>query len=174
MSIKLSDSIILDSPDGTTLRKTIPVASTKRTEEIILTNSAFYIQIVEIVKDHASDLFDNAGLTDNANIWQQPAHSVLLGAKMRLDTQFAAAGMTDLDVTLGDGGNNSGILNPAMNLTTDAATTEYKDRGAYWNTTGGHYVASATQWIGYATAVGANLSTTSAGQVTFYFYYLEV
>ena len=123
----------------------------------------------ETAKIHSSDLFDAAALTDSANIFLQPADSVLDSVRIVLDTRFVAAGLTDLDITVGDAGDPDGILVQAMNLTSDAVDTEYKDRGAYWNAVSGLYKSSATQWIAYATAVGANLNTTSAGQVTFYF-----
>ena len=176
MSIKLSDSVQLDSPDGTSLRHTAPVSSNIRTHLYEATNTQFYYKIHEVTKDHASDLFDAVGVTtDSANIWLQPANTILLACKTRLDAQFAAAGLSDLDVTVGDGGNNTGILNPvAMNGWSDAVGTEYKDRGLYWNTVGGLYKATATQWIAYSSSVGANLDTTSAGQISFYFFYIEL
>lgn len=177
MSIKLSDSVIVDSPDGVSLRTTSPVSSNIRTRTYAATNTEFNYKIYEITKAHDSDLFDAVGVfTDNANIWLQPANTVLLGCKIRLDVQFSSGGpLTDLDVTVGDGGNNTGILNPvAMNGCSDAVGTEYKDRGLYWNTVGGLYKATATQWLAYSASMGANLDNTSAGQVTFYFFYLEI
>ena len=85
--------------------------------------------------------------------------------------------MTDLDVTLGLAGDNDGLLVEAMNLTSDAITTRYSTRGAYWDaasTIGALYKAAAETWVAYATAVGDNLGDTTAGQVTFYFVYLDV
>lgn len=136
--------------------------------------SPYNVQTVAVTKAYSSDLFNAAGLTDNAVIWQQPAYSLLLNVTAVLDTQFAATGLTDLDVTVGDGGDNDGVLVQTMNLKTDAVATQYKARGAYWN--GGAvgteiYKTTATDWYGYATAVGANLSTLSAGSITFYFTY---
>jgi len=131
-------------------------------------DNAGYNHVAE-EKLHGSDLFDAAGLTDSANIWLQPADSVLDRVWIFLDAQFVAAGLTDLDITIGDGGDDDGILVEAMNLTSDAVGSVYKDRGTYWNAVSGLYKSSATQWIAYATAVGANLNTTSAGQITFYF-----
>lgn len=127
---------------------------------------------------YGSALFNAAGLTDSATVWTQPANSILLGAKIRLDVAFVATGMTDLDITLGDAGDNDGLTVKAMNLTSDAVSTEYATKGAYWDATaavgGTLHKESATAWVAYATAVGANLSTLSAGQVTFIFTYIQL
>ena len=74
-----------------------------------------------------------------------------------------AAGLTDLDVTIGDAGDNDGILLEAMNLTSDAVGLDYSLKGAYWSATtaGAYYTAGAKAWLAYSTAVGANLNTTS-------------
>lgn len=134
------------------------------------------IRVVKVSKAYNADLFDAAALTDSATVWTQPADSVLLGAKMVLATQFAAASMTDLDVTIGLAGDNDGLTVQAMNLTSDAGASEYKDRGAYWSavTAAGYYSAADVAWIAYTTAVGANLSTLTAGQLDFYFIYLQL
>lgn len=129
-----------------------------------------------VQKIHTSDLFDVAGLTDSVTIFTQPAGTTLLGVSMFLEQKFAAVGLTDLDVTIGDAGDPDGILAAAMNLLSDAAGTQYKARGAYWNTAqqgGGYYTPTAKAWLAYATAVGANLNTTSTGVVTFVFVYQE-
>ena len=135
------------------------------------------IKVMKVIKIHTSDLFDAVATTDSVIVWTQPAGSVLLGIKMKLATQFAATGMTDLDVTIGLAGDVDGLVAATMNLTSDAAATEYITRGAYWNTSAlgaFWYAAAATDWVAYATAVGANLSTTSAGQLDFYATYLEL
>ena len=135
------------------------------------------IRTVEVTKAHGSDLFDAAGLTDSATIWQQPAGSVLLGVKIKMTAQFVAASLTDLDVTIGLAGDPDGLLAPTMNLTSDAANSTYTTRGAYWDTSAEgafFYEHAATDWIAYATATGANLSTTSAGSITFYFTFLDI
>lgn len=140
--------------------------------------SSFKIKTVDINKLHNSDLFDAAALIDNVVIWQQPAGAVLLGIKGYLKTQFASTSslITDLDVTVGLAGDPDGLLAAAMNLTSDAATTEYKTRGAYWNEAASiGFLAkdAATDWIAYATAVGANLNTTTAGELVFVISYIE-
>lgn len=126
---------------------------------------------------YSSALFNAAGLTDSAVIWSQPADSILLYVTMKLDAQFddqPANAMSDLDITVGDVGDDNGILAKAMNLTSDAVGTVYETKGALWDATAGTlYKAAATDWTAYATAVGANLSTLSAGQVTFQFVYLS-
>lgn len=135
------------------------------------------IATTTVTKAHDSDLFAAEDTSDDVTIWQQPAGSVLLGAKITLDTQFAADSLSDLDVTVGLAGDNDGLIAPTMNGTSDSAGTDYSTRGEYWNTSAEGsfwYAASATDWVAYATATGANLSTTSAGQVTFTFTYLEM
>ena len=135
------------------------------------------IRTATVSKQFGNDLFDAVGLTDSANIWTQPAGSVLLGVKMVLDAQFVATGLTDLDVSLGDAGDNDGLLVQAMNLVTGAVGSKYSTRGAYWDTSAKGalwFQLAARTWIAYATAVGANLSTLTAGKVTFYFTYLEI
>jgi len=137
------------------------------------------IKTVKVTKAHDSDLFDATALTDNVTIWQQPAGTVLLATKMRLETQFTSTDslISDLDVTIGLAGDEDGLVAATMNLTSDAADTEYKTRGAYWDTSAEGsfwYSHSATDWVAYATAVGANLSTTTAGSIDFYFCYLEL
>ena len=134
------------------------------------------LRITSVTKAYNSDLFNAAGLTDNATIFSQPANSILIAAYAVLGTQFDSTGdlITDLDVTIGDGGNNAGILNATGNYISDAAATAYKTKGAYFDATAGTLLKeSATTWTAYATAVGANLNTLTAGSVTFYFVTLE-
>jgi hypothetical protein len=134
----------------------------------------YNVQTVAITKAFGSDLFNAAATTDNAILFTQPAQSLLLNVTMVNDLLFVAPSMTDLDITVGDGSNAAGIFTDTMNLTSDALNSKYKNRGAYWN--GGavgteYYTTTAKDWSGYATATGANLSTLTAGQVTFYFTY---
>lgn len=135
------------------------------------------IKTAKVTMAHGGTLFDAVGLTDSVIIWQQPANSVLIAAKMRLETQFAATSMTDLDVTVGLAGDPDGLVETTTNLTSDGADTEYHTRGAYWDETaamGFYFSDAAVDWVAYATAVGANLDTTSAGTMDFYFCYLEL
>ena len=136
--------------------------------------TSFGLHIHEVLAAHDGTLFDAAALTDNAVIWQQPADTVLLGVGISLDRQFVAASMTDLDVWIGDAGDNDGLLLQAMNLTSDLVDTIYRDRGAYWSaaTQAGYYTNIAKDWTAYATAVGANLNTTTDGGILFTFFYL--
>jgi hypothetical protein len=134
----------------------------------------YNVQTVAVTKAFNSDLFNAAATTDNAVLWQQPAQSLLLNVTMVNELLFVAPSMTDLDITVGDGSDDNGILAETMNLTSDTLNTKYKNRGVYWN--GGsagteYYTTTAKNWSGYATATGANLSTLTAGQVTFYFTY---
>lgn len=134
----------------------------------------YNVQTVAVTKAFGSDLFNAAATTDNAVLFQQPAQSLLLNVTMVNDLLFVAPSMTDLDISVGDGSDDNGILAETMNLTADTLNTKYKNRGVYWN--GGavgteYYTTTVKDWSGYATATGANLSTLTAGQVTFYFTY---
>ena len=134
----------------------------------------YNVQTVAVTKAFDADLFDAASTTDSVVLWQQPAQSLLLNVTMVNELLFVAPSMTDLDITVGDGSNASGIFTDTMNLTSDAINTKYKNRGVYWN--GGavgteYYTATAKDWSGYSTATGANLNVLTAGQVTFYFTY---
>ena len=138
--------------------------------------SAIAVQSVSVTKAFGSDLFDAVGLTDSAVIWAQPANSLMVGINMVLNAQFAATSLTDLDIWTGDAGDNDGLMVVAMNLTSDAVGTAYKTRGVYWNTATANsiYSQAGRSWTAYATAVGANLSTLTAGQITFYFQYIQL
>lgn len=144
------------------------------------TDVGLAIKVTTVAKAYNSTLFDAAATTDNVAIWTQPAGSILVAAYYVLDTQFANGGtLTDLDVTLGTVASNAGVISPpAHNLTSDAAASKYTGKGGVPNlfdqTAGTLYVASDTAYNGYATSVGANLSTLTAGQVTFYFFTLEL
>ncbi len=127
-----------------------------------------------IIKHHNSDLFAAEDVTDSAVIWQQPINSTLIGAKVEVDEAFAAASLTDLDLIIGDGGNDDGILEAAPivhSSTSVVARTTFNTRGDYFDTTGSVYKVAATDWTAKVTSAGANLNTLSAGQVTFYFTY---
>ena len=141
------------------------------------------IKTIVITRQWGDALFDIAGLADSDTIWTQPAGSVLMGIKMELVEQFVAPGpMTDMDVTVGDAGDNIGILNPgAHDLVDDPVGTQYKTRGQYWDApvTGGPepcfaYTHAAKAWLAYSTAVGANMNALTAGQIKFIITYLEI
>jgi len=134
----------------------------------------YNVQTVAVTKAFGSDLFNAAATTNNAVLFTQPAQSLLLNVTIVNEFLFVAPSMTNLGVTIGDGTSATGILTETMNLTSNALNTKYKTRGAYWN--GGavgteYYTTTAKAWSGYATATGANLSTLTAGQITFYFTY---
>jgi hypothetical protein len=139
--------------------------------------SPYNIRTAAVTFDYTSALFDAAALTDNTIVWQQPLGSLLVGVCFAIDVQFAGPSVTDLDLTIGDAGNNAGILSEAMNLTANVVATRFRRRGAYWNwngTAGGSteiYKNVAYDWSAYSTSTGANLSTLTAGQVTIYFTY---
>jgi len=126
---------------------------------------------------HNGTLFDAAGLTDSVTLFTLPANARLIGIAMQLSTQFVAAGLTDLGVTVGLAGDQSGFLNPAaMNMVTDATNTRYDDVGGYYAAfmEGVHGATrTAIPIIAYATAVGANLNTTTAGYLRFFISYID-
>jgi len=136
------------------------------------------IKEVLVTKAHDSDLFNAAALTDSATIWTQPANTVILGIKMVLKTQFAGTGITDIDVTIGLAGDPDGLVAPpAMNLISDAANSQYKTRGAYWDEAaamGFLFRDAAVDWIAYVIAVGANLNLTSVGSLVFIITYWDL
>ncbi len=134
---------------------------------------SYAIKTVKVTKAFSSDLFDADATTDSADVWLQPANTILLSAFMRLETQFAGPLHSDLDVTVGLAGDNDGLLEPAaMNMTSDAENTEYSGPGAYWNTVQ-VVTISTQQWVAYATSVGDNLGDLTAGTMDFYFTYIE-
>ncbi len=132
------------------------------------------IIIAKVTVAYNGTLFNAVGLTNSAVVWAQPANTIVLAAKMRMTTQFAAASMTDLDVTVGLDADHDGLLAPAsMNMTSATAGAEFSGPGAYFGTNTLASVAGQN-WTAYSTAVGANLSTLSAGSLDFYFTYLQL
>jgi hypothetical protein len=139
------------------------------------TNSFFNLRVAEIIKDHTSDLFDAAATTDNAVVWQQPANTLLLAAKFRLDEQFDTIG--SLAVTVGDSGDTDGLIEQNYhNLVTASVGAEFSYRGNYWDSSASADYMSILpglhEWKGYASG-GDNLDTMTQGQVTFYFLYIQ-
>jgi len=132
-----------------------------------------------VTVDHASHASLNAAaVTDNALLWQAPAGSVVLGIRGYLTEQFVATSLTDIDFTLGEnGGDADGWLVQAMNGTSDAVATQYKTRGALWDTSAEGvfaYFHTATDIYLFVTATGANLNTLTAGTWTFYITYMDL
>ena len=130
----------------------------------------------KVVKIHTDDLFAASDFTDTSDVFVLPANSVLMSCVIVLNTQFA--GVTTLKIELGvTGDDTDGFVNPgAMDLTSDAASSRYSNRGAYWNavTTGFYYAPTATTITALATSTIQHLDQTSAGQVTFYFTYMTL
>lgn len=145
-------------------------------------NSGYMIKVKTVSKAYNSDLFNAAALTNNAVIWNVPTTAIMLGVFIQSDAldgngnfiKFSGPGITDLDITLGDAGDNAGFLTQTMNLITDTGGSRYETRGVYWNALVGYKEAAAKDWIAYATAVGGNLNTLTQGQVTFHFYYMDI
>ena len=65
-----------------------------------------------------------------------------------------------------------------MDLTSDAANSNYSQHGALWDTAasngGMYYFDGATQLDAKATSTVEDLDQTSAGAVTFYFTYMTL
>jgi hypothetical protein len=139
--------------------------------EVAVASAGGEVVTTATAKIHTDTMFDASATTDNAVIWQQPANSTLLGCKVRLDVAFVAASLTDLDVEIGDSGDENGLLTATMNLVSDTPLDEYVGLGAYFET-GGIHRTGATDWYLYATATGADLDTTSAGGLTLTTYHV--
>lgn len=119
---------------------------------------------------YTSVLFDAAGLTDSTILLNHYPQTVCVNAWIRLDEQFAAPGMTDLYVTLGDVGDPDGYAErDSANMISDAVGTCYRVKGAYLQSAGYYYHALHNIY-GYSTSVGANLNTLTAGKFTCFVY----
>jgi len=130
----------------------------------------------DVVLAHDATCFDAAGLTDSADVWAQPANTELLGCRITLDTPFVAPSMTALTVEIGDTGaaDPNAFFAGALDLVAGSAGDVGVGAGAEIGSDEGtvpSYVWSATNRKLAATAVGANLSTTTAGQITVRFYF---
>jgi len=134
--------------------------------------------VEKVVFAHTGTLFDASATTDTQAVFTIPANSRLLSCVMVLNTQFA--GVTTLSVELGiNAGDADGILAPGlMDLTSDAANSNYSQHGALWDTAasngGMYYFDGATQLDAKATSTVEDLDQTSAGAVTFYFTYMTL
>lgn len=118
---------------------------------------------------HDATLFDAAGLTDSAVLFQQPAGSNIVGIKIGVGAAFVATSMTALTMEVGDGSDADGYFNGTIDLVADAVGTTDTTKGVLFVPT--VYSPTAQDWTGTATAVGADLSTTSAGSMTYAYYY---
>lgn len=128
----------------------------------------------DIVTVHHDNAMCNAAdLTDSGNIWLQPAGTKLISVVVKLDELFDDSGhaLTDMRFTIGDGGDPDGILEATIDLESSTVGTASRTKGAYFDTTGEYYKESNAQYLGYATATGANLDTLDQGQITVYFTY---
>jgi hypothetical protein len=138
---------------------------------------AYGITVATSTKTRWSTLFNAASTSDSAVVWQQPANSLLVGAEVRLDEKFVASGLTSLLIDVGDADANGLIVGARNWASDDPWGTADSVRGALWS--GGAvgtelYASTAKDWTATVTAVGANLNTLSAGQVTFYFVYRQL
>lgn len=121
---------------------------------------------------HDGTLFDAAATTDSAVLFQQPAGSNVVGIEIGVGAQFVATSMTALTMEVGDGSDADGYFDGTIDLVADAVGTTDTTKGVLFVPS--VYKQAATNWTATATATGANLSTTSAGSMTYsYWYYPE-
>lgn len=133
----------------------------------------------DVAITHTATCFDAAGLTDAADVWLQPANTELLGCRVTLDTPFVAPSMTALTIEIGDTGaaDANAFFAGALDLVAGSAGDVGVGAGAEIGSDEGTvpcYLWSAAQRKLSATAVGANLNTTTAGQITVRFYFSAV
>jgi hypothetical protein len=133
----------------------------------------------DVVLAHDATCFDAAATTDAADVWAQPANSELLGCRVTLDTPFVATSMTALTIEIGDTGaaDANAFYAGSADLVADAAASVTVGPGAEIGSDEGtvpSYVWGATNRKLTATSTGANLSTTTAGQITVRFYFSPV
>lgn len=126
----------------------------------------------DVTLAHNATCFDAAGTTDSAAVWTQPANSLFVGCRITLDTPFVATSMTALTVEIGDAGDNNGFFAGTLDLVAGSAGDTDDTNGAEAGDWTNAFVTSGTARTLYATATGANLSTTSAGQITVRFYFI--
>jgi hypothetical protein len=95
---------------------------------------------------------------------------------LNLDAKFVATSMTALTWEVGLAGDTNGLLTGGTSdLVADAVDSGDNTLGAYMISNAGYHAVTAVPWLLAATATGANLSTTTAGQVTVtYYYYPDV
>jgi hypothetical protein len=139
-----------------------------------------YASILErCVVAYDNDL--NVGaVTATVTLTSLPAKAIVENVYMVIDTQFVQAGITALQVEVGDDTDPDGLISDA-DIMTDAANTPLYDNtngvGAYLKDASDHRVTkifsvTATHDIkAKFTATGGNLSTLSAGQISIYIEY---
>lgn len=138
---------------------------------VAATNQGVSFVPATLVCHHTHALFNAAATTDEATIFTLPARSVIMGIAIVLDEKFVATSLTALTITVGLAGDQDGYVTVTGNLVSDAITTEYRTKGAYWTETLHGATVTGEAIIAYVTATGANLNTLTAGQVTFYITY---
>jgi len=121
---------------------------------------------------HTATLFDAAATSDSAVLFAQPAGSNIVGIEIGIAAKFVAASMTALVVEVGDGSDADGYFDGTIDLVADDIGDVDTTKGVLFVPT--VYKQAATNWTATVAATGANLSATSAGSMTYsYWYYPE-
>lgn len=117
---------------------------------------------VKFTLSHAA--FQTAALTNNVALLTLPIKGLVEGMLIKTTTAFAGTGITDYKLTVGITGTESKYL-PAYDADSAVTGTNYD----LTNTLTGGADLNATESIKvFATAVGANLSLSTAGSVDIY------
>ena len=121
---------------------------------------------------HDVTLFDAAATSDSAVLFAQPAGANITGIELGIGAKFVATSMTNIVVTVGDGSDVDGYSAATLDLVADDVGDVDTTKGVLFVPT--VYLQAAQNWTATATATGANFSTTSAGSMTWsYWYYPE-
>ncbi len=141
------------------------------------TQSIGGFKVVKVVYDKDSALFNAAGTTDNVELLAATSGRQIIAAKIVLDVQFTLNGdRTGLIVEMGeDGGDIDDIIDNTGNLETDSVGTEYKTRGALWDTAAETTVFNRVIDLTATLSGGSsgNLASMSTGQISVYLLTLD-
>ena len=130
------------------------------------------LEVVGTPVAHDGTLFDAAATTDSAVLFAQPAGSNIVGIEVGIGAKFVATSMTSVVVTVGDGSDADGYGAATLNMVSGDVGDVDTTKGVLFVPS--VYSQAAQNWTATATSVGANLSTTTAGSMTWsYWYYPE-
>ncbi len=137
------------------------------TGKVIVKSVLPYDTVVTIAHDET--LFDASATSDSANVWVQPTGSTFVGVGVELTEKFVAASMTALTIEIGDAGDPNAVYAGAADLVADAVDSVTYTRGA--ELVGVTGIDVAQTWVAYVSATGADLDTTTAGEIKLHFYH---
>jgi hypothetical protein len=120
--------------------------------------------------EHDDTLFDASATTDSAVLAVQPANTTLVGIEIGIVSKFVAASMTALTVEVGDGSDVDGYFDGTIDLVDDDVGDVDTTKGVLFNV-GGIHKTSATNLTATVTATGADLDTTTAGEMSYTIFY---